>query len=281
MWPIEVQGHVLLATAVLEVGRLLFPDWSGDEPSLWFVPALDGSRPYFADGHDAIYAGCLLAQYRPELFAQICSRKASRLLPEDWFAAEEIYRTHIEAPRALATKKMMAIHRRMTAALANGELASATRTEGRFCLIPPAHWVDESVAYARFIESQMDPTRPDIQNWPTIYQTPPFASRPTLVPGNDWIFVTRASLQAFLAALGDGRHKDRRETRYYPDERIDAELKSIYDQIVAGTIEQPADRAALVDLMCTILEGVQKDTVKKRFAQTRPSWWKQGPKTTH
>lgn len=221
MWPLEVQGNVFLATAILEVGSALFEDWTGDEPALWFLPALDGQRPYHAFGFDAEYAGSLLAKHRPDVFEEICKRNGPPLSDDEWLVAAEIYRLHIEAPRATAAKKMATIHKRMTEALANGKLSSATRTNGGFNPIPPSHWIDEGVAYARFLESQMDPSRPTIQNWPSINEVPPFAERATLVPGNEWIFVTRESLDHFKQQLAStGRVT--RETKPFSDKAIRA-----------------------------------------------------------
>lgn len=284
MWPIEVQGHRFLAAAILEAGPLLFSDWTGDEPYLWFVPAMDSSRRYVEDGHDAAYASSLLRLFRPDLFAQICSRNGPPLLNEEWYAAEEIYRTHIHTPRALAATKMAAIHKRMTVALANGDLVSVTRTDGKFRAIPPDHWVDESISYARFLESQMDPSRPNIQNWPTaLSQIPPFASRPTLVPGNDWIFVTAASLEAFLNSLKASSKSPPIQTRHYTDDAIDAELKKLYAEVAASGVERPVrdGPGGVVDLMRQRLPGVPVDQVKARYTQTRPPEWKQGKRSVH
>jgi hypothetical protein len=54
-WPIESQGFVLLANAMLRVGSVMFgEEWHGDEPHRFALPIFDRIRPVHAQGFYAV-----------------------------------------------------------------------------------------------------------------------------------------------------------------------------------------------------------------------------------
>lgn len=211
LWPIEAQGYTFLANAILSVGRTLFGDrWDDDIPRMSMLPIFHMARPLVTDGFDATYAVGLLRQYRPAALSSP-AKVGPPLSPDEWKAAFEVYETYERARNSQANEWMFQhILPRMTVALADGVLRAVCRIGTEFRTVEGSAWVDERVSYPRFLESQMNIERPEVQRWPGIYEQVLSAHPPELLDGNSWIFLTRESLQGYLKALGvtpseDGR----------------------------------------------------------------------------
>lgn len=202
LWPLETRGHVFLANAVLQVGKALFGDeWDDDIPRRSMLPAFKPTNPIVTDGFDAAYALGLLRQYRPQVLSS--PQKLPPLSPAEWGAAFEIYRLHEHDRNARASEYMFrGVLPRMTVALADGALRAACRIGNEYRAVNADLWIDEAASYPRFVESQMNLDRPEIQRMPDIYEQVLSPLPRELLEGNSWIFVTGESLQSYLKTLG-------------------------------------------------------------------------------
>ncbi|RWO78006.1 MAG: hypothetical protein EOS18_20305 [Mesorhizobium sp.] len=226
--PLDTGSHVLLANAMLQSGAAMFGDaWHGDELYRAHLPILMPQLPKWADGADADYALELVTIFRPEALAvepgAPRDKYSNPLTPDEWKAAEELYEIHEKGRNLISIKMAHTIRRTMMRALIDGILVSATRDRGEYREIPARHWNDEPATVWRFIESQMYPADPWKENWPTaLEEWARYEAPPALVPGNDWIFVTRGSLDALKRELS--RTSRRSETKPFPE----AEMKRLF-----------------------------------------------------
>ncbi|TIP25684.1 MAG: hypothetical protein E5X67_23805 [Mesorhizobium sp.] len=287
--PLDTGSHVLLANAMLQSGAAMFGEaWHGDELYRAHLPILMPQLPKWADGADADYALELVTIFRPEALAVEAGaprdKYSNPLTPDEWKAAEELYEIHEKGRNLLSIKMAHTIRRTMTRALIDGVLVSATRDRGEYREITARHWNDEPATVWRFIESQMYPADPWKENWPTaLEELTRRKAPPALVPGNAWLFVTRASLLPFLEERKVANKPPPAATRYYSDKAIDDELKTLYSEYADNLAERPVrdGPGGVLDLMRQRLEGVQIDRVKERYTITKPADWKQGRRSVH
>lgn len=209
LWPIEAQGHTFLGNAILSVGRVLFGDkWDDDIPRMSMLPIFHRRRPLVTDGFDATYAVGLLRQHSPGSLSSH-TKVGPPLSPDEWKAAFEVYETYERARNAQANEWMFRhILPRMTVALADGVLRAVCRIGTEFRSVEARAWIDERASYPRFLESQMNIEKPDVQQWPGIYEQVLSAHPPELLDGNSWIFLTRESLHGYLKTVGGAPSED-------------------------------------------------------------------------
>ncbi|TIQ35993.1 MAG: hypothetical protein E5X48_11245 [Mesorhizobium sp.] len=208
LWPLETRGHVFLANAILQVGEALFGEgWDDDIPRRSMLPPLIPSHPIVTDGFDAAYALGLLRQYRPHVLSS--PHKPAPLSPDEWRAAFEVYKLHEHDRNARASEYMFrGVLPRMTVALADGDLRAVCRIGSEYRPVNADLWIDEGASYPRFVESQMNLDRPDIQQLPALYEQVSSPLPRELLDGNSWIFITGDSLQAYLKLLGGSSLED-------------------------------------------------------------------------
>jgi hypothetical protein len=204
LWPQQVQGQVLLAQAVLTTGQALFgKEWDALVPMRSMLPTLlprPDVTPFVRDGFAAECALGLIRQYRPAALRE--GVVAPPLTEQEWHVAFELYAEH-QWPAFQRATAMMSQHilPRMMAALANGLLVASCRIGSRFVPIHRDAWIDEKLACPRFVESQMNPSDPDKNIYPTLWSAVFDRPPPELLPGNAWVFVTAESLQSFISQL--------------------------------------------------------------------------------
>ncbi|MER8531688.1 hypothetical protein NKH61_10620 [Mesorhizobium sp. M1005] len=208
LWPIEARGHIFLGNAILQVGRALFGDrWDDDIPRQSMLPVLIPPNPIVTDGFDQDYAFGLLRRYRPQALSSP-QKMAPPLSPDEWRAAFEVYRLREHDRNARASEYMFrGVLPHMTVALANEALRAVCRIGNEYRPVSPDFWVDEGASYPRFVESQMNLDRPDIQQLPNLHEQLSSSLPRELLDSNSWIFLTGDSLQKYLKVLGaDGPH---------------------------------------------------------------------------
>lgn len=283
LWPIEAQGHTFLANAILSVGRVLFGDkWNDDIPRMSMLPIFHRHRPLVTDGFDATYAVGLLRQHRPGSLSSH-TKVGPPLSPDEWKAAFEVYETYERARNAQANEWMFQhILPRMTVALADGALRAACRIGSEFRSVDPSAWIDERASYPRFLESQMNMEKPDVQQWPGIYEQLLSAHPRELLDGNSWIFLTRESLQGYLKALGapaDEGHSSQSPMTSLPEGHLKA-LVGKADQIISERSWITPTQDNMHEVLKEAIQPAGYFVSRGRMRDALPQSWpkKQGPR---
>lgn len=210
-WPYEQPGYVFLLRAVDEVGRVMHQDdWTGQEcltPLAPLLPELSRAQLW-----ERLRANSLLMSHRPDLgrkpiqhnnraqglpagLAYTGDSSIVDFTPAEWEAACEIsQKQHAEAQAIRG--RLNKVGAQITAWLRSGQLVSALRPELGGLIGQPLtveKWITERLGQ-RFYRGIMNPRDP-------------FG---TGVGGgaDEWIFVTRESLDRLVKPAAVGAHSD-------------------------------------------------------------------------
>jgi hypothetical protein len=188
-WPRDTSSHVFLGRAVDVIGKSMFgSDWGGPVDIILEYEPTFPWRPGARFPGDANRAHDLLAHHRPEFGRKrLKGSKATELSEEEWRAAEETV-AKINKDNAPGIQRFEKVKREVIQQSEAGKLVTAVRpmAGGEFREIPPWWWNSEKID-VRFQMCQLNPGEPFGYG---------FAGN-----GFCWIFVIRASLDAYIGSL--------------------------------------------------------------------------------
>ncbi|MGP2491080.1 hypothetical protein ACTDI4_05565 [Mesorhizobium sp. PUT5] len=263
-WPLDNQDEISIGRAFQIVGRWKFGEkWDeiveiASAPFISALPSQENAKPA-----DRERAWSLLPESKsrePPTFATSRGISGIYLSPQDWQRAADALSPGITAQQD-AYKCLGAARLAIRDACLSGALnAYAQIYNGKTLLIKQHLWKTErflrwfSTGRASLLEVSDDPYSSD---------------EPTL-----WVFFNSAQINRAFPPTSA-----RRITKNVSEEKIDAELDQIFKAVENGEIFPRPDRDGVVKLVRDRLPTAKVDTIKHRFAQKRPAWWKPGPQS--
>ena len=288
-WPVEPRGYTFLGNAVHLVGAALFPDWTGEEPAEFHLPALERGTLQEASANKRGFAKAILLKFDREAV-----RDGGRfdLSIAEWERAIALYSVNVFPNIAAARRKMVKLMRVIVDGAAHQKLFMVTRNQfGLPVASSPSEWATEW-AYPRFAECQMNPSLPFTNTHPPVLLGANLpGDRIDLLPGNQWIFVETESLQTFISEITPDRpaSADNRGNGEDASQRLPALIKSEIKALLRAHIKKWNDGGQSPDLRIgkdefTDLAGRTISDAKVSWSariwlENRPKeWGKSGPR---
>jgi len=280
-WPIEPRGYTFLGHAVHRVGAALFSGWTGDEPVDFHLPILEGVSLQEASYNKRGFAKAILRQFDT---AEV-DDETLVYSEDEWDRAVKLFATHLVPQIKTAINRMSAVMRTMIEGAAQQNLHMVTRSKfGLPLASPPNEWATEW-AYSRFSECQMNPAAPFANMQPPSLRGPQLPrGQIDLIPGNEWLFVETASLQAFLAEIASDRAASADKPERLPA-IIKGDIKALLRDIIqkwregGEALELQVGKSQFTELATNKIAGAKPRWATDIWLENRPDEWaKRGPR---